>query len=54
MNTDKHGFNFTGARVIAMFGVPPLGGTSGVVHPNRLKAKLRTIQSEIENRKSKI
>jgi hypothetical protein len=54
MNTDKYGFNFTGARVIAMFGVPPLGGTSVVVHPNRLKAELRTVQSAIGNRQSEI
>jgi len=42
MNTDKHGFNFLGMQTIAMFGVPPLGGTLVIAHRNRLKAELRT------------
>jgi hypothetical protein len=55
MNTNKHGFKFAGTQTIAVFGVPPLGGTQVVVRPNRLKAELRTgVQSAIGNRQSKI
>jgi hypothetical protein len=42
MDTDKHGFNFVDAQAIAMFGVPPSGGTLFVVRRKRLKAELQT------------
>jgi hypothetical protein len=55
MNTDKHGFNFAGTQVMAMFGVPPSGGVLFVVRWNRLKAGLQTgAQSSIVNRQSSI
>jgi hypothetical protein len=55
MNTDKHGFNFTGAMATATFEVPLSGGVLILIRWNRLKAELRTgAQSAIGNRQSKI